>query len=212
MSDWISGNRFLSQTEMKHNALLVRDRLSAAGFSINAIAAILGNMQTESSINPGIWQDLKPNKGGYGLVQWTPASKYIEWAGSDWEGNGDKECERIAYEFANDIQYAKTKTYPLTASNFKTSDKAPAYLANAFLYNYERPKNLNQPKRGKQAEYWYEFLTGKEPPKPTDPGQPDNPDTPYDPEYPPGQFMGIKPWMLFRFGTVFNHWGVVSSH
>lgn len=211
---WISGNRYLSQGEMENNARLVRSALADGGFSINAICAILGNMQSESSINPGIWQNLKPGSaggGGYGLVQWTPWTKYSEWAGSGWENNGDKECERIIYEFAHGIQYYSTSQYPLSAAQFRSSDKAPGYLANAFIYNYERPSNKNQPKRAKQAEAWYRFLTGEEPPKPNDPGQPDNPDTPPDPDYPPDVKMGLEPWILARFGSSFNKYGLLST-
>lgn len=206
MSEWIYGNRYLTMDEMKHNALLVYNLLSAGGFSVNAVAAILGNAQTESSINPGVWQNFKPFKGGYGLVQWTPYTNYSEWAGADWENNGSKQCARIIYEFENGEQYYPTKAYPLTASQFKTSDKSPAYLATAFLYNYERPANKNQPQRRTQAEFWYEYLTGQKPPVPVDPDPP-------DPEYPP-EPSGAKffYWMLFRFGTRFNKWGVISAH
>lgn len=173
MSDWVSGNRYLTLTEMQNNADLVYDRLSGYGFSVNAIAAILGNMQSESSINPGIWESLKPFEGGYGLVQWTPYTKYSRWAGAGWENNGNKECERINYEFENGEQYAPTASYPISAQDFKSSNMSPEYLATAFLYNYERPKNLNQPNRRKQAAYWYEYLQGK--PSPPDPEPPDPP-------------------------------------
>lgn len=211
MSNWYSKNDYLTEQQMEHNARLFSDIMQGYGFSVNSIAAMLGNIQTESGVNPGIWQDRTVGTGGYGLVQWTPYTKYSEWAGSDWENNGDKECERIAYEFSHGIQYASTKSYPLSADQFKTSDKAPGYLANAFLYNYERPSNLNQPKRARQAEAWYKFLTGEEPPKPDDPGQPDNPDTPPDPDYPPDVEMGLKVWLMMRFPTRFNKWGIRST-
>lgn len=203
MSDWITGNRYLSQSEMENNATLFYEKMSSYGFSLNAIAGMLGNIQTESSVNPGIWQDLKPFKGGYGLVQWTPYDKYSDWAGSDWQNNGDKECERINYEFNNGIQYAPTSSYPMSASEFKTSDKAPSYLAYVFLYNYERPSNKNQPKRRRQADAWYEFLSGQTPPEP----DPDDPDVPPEPPQP-----DINYWMWFRFGTRFNKWGVIGGH
>lgn len=152
-------------SDMQKNALSVYAELSGYGFSLNAIAGILGNMQTESTINPGIWQNLTVGTGGYGLTQWTPYTKYSNWAGSGWENNGDKECERINYEFEHQgIQYIPTSKYPLSAAEFKTSDLSPQYLAYAFLYNYERPTNKNQPKRRTQADYWYTFLSGEEPP------------------------------------------------
>lgn len=209
LSEWITGNFYLSQSQMENNAKLFYARMSGYGFSLNAIAAMLGNIQTESSINPGIWQNLRPlGKSGYGLVQWTPFTKYTEWAGAGWQDNGDKECERIAYEFDHGLQYAPTSSYPITAKDFKTSDKAPAYLATAFLYNYERPSNLNQPKRRTQAEYWYTFLSGMEPPQP-EPPDPEHP----DPEYPPEpEHTKMNAWLWSRFGTRFNRWGLIGAH
>nr|DAQ05978.1 MAG TPA: Morphogenesis protein 1 wall, phi29, hydrolase, infection [Caudoviricetes sp.] len=37
----------------------------------------------------------------------------------------------------------------------------------AFLANYERPLDPNQPSRGTQAQEWYEFLGGIIPPTPS---------------------------------------------
>lgn len=164
MSDWYSGNYYITQAQMESNARLFYEKMSGYGFSLNAISAMLGNMETESGINPGIWQNLKPFAGGYGFVQWTPYTNYADWAGEGWEDNGDKECERIAYEFDNGLQYYPTDSYPISAQEFKTSTQPPGYLASVFLYNYERPKNLNQPNRRTQAEKWYTFLSGQEPP------------------------------------------------
>ena len=165
--DWIVGNRYLSKSEMEHNAAIVYDILTGYGFSVNAIAAMLGNMQVESTVNPGIWQNLKEGSaggGGYGLVQWTPWTNYSDWAGSGWEENGDKECERIHYEFTHGKQYYSTSKYPMSASQFMKSDAAPSYLAYVFMNNYERPENRNQPLRQTYADRWYTFLTGLEPP------------------------------------------------
>ena len=80
-----STNAYLSLSQMRGNAQYVMDLFQARGWSKNAIAAMLGNMQVESTINPGLWQgfDEFDYDGGYGLVQWTPASKYIDWAASD---------------------------------------------------------------------------------------------------------------------------------
>ena len=121
-------------------------------------------MQTESTLNPGIWENLEPFVGGYGLVQWTPYTHYSEWAGADWQNNGQKEMERIIYELENHLQWISTSLYPMTFREFSQSDKPPAYLAQAFLYNYERPTVKPQPARSKQAEYWYQYITGHEPP------------------------------------------------
>jgi hypothetical protein len=58
------------------------------------------------------------------------------------------------------LQYYPTDAYPETFSEFKTSTKSPSYLGMAFLLNYERPAEQNQPARGEQAEYWYTYLSG----------------------------------------------------
>ena len=55
---------------MQNNAVLLWSYFKAQGWTLNAVAAMLGNMQSESTINPGIWEGLDPFVGGYGLVQW----------------------------------------------------------------------------------------------------------------------------------------------
>lgn len=159
----ITGNRFLSKAEMENNARYIWNYLGAQGWSLNAVAGMLGNMQTESTINPGIWESLDSGNtsGGFGLVQWTPATKLISWANSmklDYQ-DMDTQLERIEYELANGIQYYPTPSYPETFKEFKSSTKDPYYLGMAFLANYERPAVSNQPKRGQQAQAWYEFLS-----------------------------------------------------
>lgn len=170
---WVSGNRYLSLDEMKVNALLIWANFKARGWTIESVSAMLGNMQTESTVNPDIWQGLHEGnlQGGYGLVQWTEALKYISWAGSDYK-NGDKQCERIQWELDNSEQYEPTDTYPMTFSEFSQSTDSPNTLAMVFLYNYERAADLDQPNRGTQADFWYEFLKGEEPEPPEPPVPP----------------------------------------
>lgn len=162
---WITGNRYLSKSEMQNNADIMYAFFTEKGWTVNAISAMFGNMQTESTLNPGIWENLDPFVGGYGLVQWTPYTHYSEWAGDGWQDNGQKEMERIQYELENHLQWISTSLYPMTFREFSQSDKPPAYLAQAFLYNYERPAVKPQPARSKQAEYWYEYLAGHPPVK-----------------------------------------------
>ena len=162
---WITGNRYLSLTEMQNNADIMYVFFIGKGWTVNAISAMFGNMQTESTLNPGIWENLDPFAGGYGLVQWTPYTNYSDWAGEDWQDNGQKEMERIIYELEKHLQWISTSLYPMTFREFSQSNKPPAYLAQAFLYNYERPTVKPQPARSKQAEYWYEYLVGHPPAK-----------------------------------------------
>lgn len=161
-ADVISANRFLTLNEMKINAAYIWGYLAPRGWSINAVAGMLGNMQTESTINPGIWQSLQSGNysGGYGLCQWTPATKFTDWCTANGYNIGDIDAalDRIEWELVNNEQYYPTTAYPLTFAEFKVSTDTPYNLAMAFLVNYERPANQNQPKRGTQANYWYEFL------------------------------------------------------
>lgn len=175
MNSWISKNNWLTMPEMENNAVLVWEFFSGFGWTIEAVAGMLGNMQSESNINPGIWEGLDPFVGGYGLVQWTPYTKYSEWAGEDWQNNGPRECARIIYELENRLQWIKTAKYPMSFSEFVSSTDSPSELAQVWLYNYERPTSLDQPWRSTQAEHWYEFLGGVPP------------------------IGKIPPWLLFKF-------------
>lgn len=161
--DPISGNRYLTMEEMQKNAVYIYWYLGKRGWTLNAIAGMLGNMQTESTINPGLWQNMAVNVGpAFGLVQWDPYTKYTNWC----TANGldpaamDSALKRIEWELENHEQYYATSAYPETFAEYKTSTKDPYYLGMAFLANYERPAEPNQPARGEQAEYWYTYLSG----------------------------------------------------
>lgn len=170
---WISGNRFLTQQEMENNALLVWGYFGNRGWTLHSVCGMLGNMQPESTINPNIWQSLNQGNlsGGYGLVQWTPASKVIDWCTTnslDYT-DGYSQLQRIQWEVDNNQQWIKTSSYPLTFQEFTQSTESPYYLGRAFIKNYERPADqteANLDRRGKNAEAWWRFLDGTEPPLP----------------------------------------------
>lgn len=170
---YITGNRYLSQSEMETNAKYIWDYLRVRGWSKNAVAGMLGNMQTESTINPGIWEGLNQGTGpGFGLVQWTPYTKYTSWCADRGLNPSamDSALQRIEYELNNGEQYYATDAYPLSFASFKTSTQTPEYLAMAFLHNYERPADYNQPHRATQARAWFNFLEGGS----VTPGAPDD--------------------------------------
>lgn len=167
---WTSGNYYLNLEQMQGNA----DEIWAwfqtnLDLPPNSVAAMLGNMQKESTINPGVWEDLveqPDHSNGYGLVQWTPARHLIAWANKEELDHtlGETQLERIFWEFENHIQWLETSAYPMSFQDFLWSTESPYDLALAFMYNYERPKDLNQPERGEYAEYWWTYLTGLPPP------------------------------------------------
>lgn len=144
------------------------------GWTKEAACGFLGNVQVESTINPGIWQDLNAGNmsGGFGLVQWTPASNYINWAISndyttyEQYGQIDPQLLRIQYELNNGLQWISTSEYPISFEEFTQSTESPEYLASAFLKNYERAGVEAEAIRRSNARYWYDNLTpgGIEPP------------------------------------------------
>lgn len=166
----IISNAYLSQSQMSDNAQYIADYLTDRGWTQNAIAGMLGNMQRESTMNPGLWESLAYGNmsGGYGLVQWTPATEYTAWAdarGYPWGNNtgnptiyfnGQLEC--ILWEVANNQQWIATSSFNFSFSAFTRSTQSPEYLAEAFMRNYERPGVLALEERKQNARYWYNNL------------------------------------------------------
>ena len=151
----------LNLEQMKINAEYIYKSLGDKGFTKNAICGMLGNMQSESTINPGRWQSDSvggdPSGHGYGLVQWTPYTKYTIWCSGDYS-TMDNNLSRVIYEIDNGIQWIQTESYPITFYEFAHSKESPEYLAQAFLRNYERPQDPDQPIRSTQARYWWDYL------------------------------------------------------
>lgn len=112
---WIGGNRYLSTSESINNAKMVVDYLTGLGWSSEAILGTIVNMDAESGINPQIWEGLTVDtSGGYGLVQWTPATKLIDWcnsSGLDYT-DGNAQLERINYESGAGIQWFENGYLP----------------------------------------------------------------------------------------------------
>ena len=185
-----------NSSQMATNAKYIYAYLKAKGWTANAVAGLLGNMQAESSINPGRWQSDKVDVGpAYGIVQWDPHSKYINWCseqGYSDPSEMDNNLARIIYELENQIQWYATSKYNFSFSEFATSKESPAYLGAAFVLNYERPADQSesvQNYRGSLATAWYEVIIGTEPDNP-DPDNPD-PDNP-NPDNPEGGFGTFK--------------------
>lgn len=167
-----TGNFWLNQRQMEANARYFRElcmQYTNPYFTINAMAGILGNAQIESTINPGIWQNLDEGnlELGYGLVQWTPATKYLDWCDQQRiePSEMSSAVDRINLEAAYKIQYAPSAKWP-APKTFKeylqSTDYSPEDMASIFLYNYERPGDplATEERRRQYAAYWYTFLGG----------------------------------------------------
>ena len=165
-------SRSLTRAEQEINVRYIYNYLKPRGWSLNAIAGMIGNFQAESAINPARWQSDKigATKSGYGLAQWTPASKFLNWCNN----NGfdptsmDSALKRIEDEMNDGYQYYSTSAYPLSFRKFKVSTESASYLACAFAWNYERSKVVIsgseaakqklKDQRGGFATTWYNYL------------------------------------------------------
>lgn len=175
-TNWIKGNRYLSTGEMQNNAQIIFNALLLKGWTKNAIAGMLGNMQKESTINPGIWQNLNPNPLlGWGLVQWTPSTNFTDWAAANGYANDDGDAQLIWIDTvtASVGQWIPTTQYPETFGEFKVSTQTPEYLADCFLKNFERPGEIDQPDRQRYARYWFDWWEGSPVPPPNPNPEPD---------------------------------------
>lgn len=145
---------------MTANAFMVWQFFKDLGFSAASIAGLLGNMQAESTINPGRWQG--GSGPGYGLVQWDPASKYRNWANSqgidmnDADENGNGQCTYV--NMCEQVgQWGSYGGYSYTWAQFsQLTDWNEATLA--FLYQFERPSVPHTADRLRYAEHWYEII------------------------------------------------------
>lgn len=168
------------------NAICIYTVLSALGWTLNAVAGILGNIEYESGYNPWRWQNdilvsqndaaaLASLEHGYGLFQFTPANKYIgnpnatqftEYAPnfSDAAGNPDDGSAQLRY-MDGYSDYSPSQSYPVSFSDYKQSTDSPEYCASIWLYNYERPANPGATEYGRRqaARYWFDALSGYTP-------------------------------------------------
>lgn len=178
---WYSyyGNGYTAQnwpdSYKENNANNIAYYFQQEGWTLEAICAMLGNMQAESYLNPAQWEHSAPvGSGGFGLVQWTPHTKYTNWAtsqGKNWQTDFDCELDRIEYELLNGIQWEPSRWHGMTFAEFSQSTDSVYTLTEAFLLAYENPRDPygSLSTRQANAAHWYEFFTGS-PPTPPTPG------------------------------------------
>lgn len=188
---WISKQGGLTRPEMENNADIVINYYRSRGYNDNTIAGLLGNMQAESSVNPGRIED--GGGGGYGLVQWTPMTVLIDHAEklglSDWD-NGDTQLIVIEGEVVGVSGINEWYSTEAFISNYYNSGATPDMigktgadflfntmnwsadkLAVQFMASYERPsydpKVNHYKKRMQYALEWLDYMGGIIPPIPT---------------------------------------------
>lgn len=164
----------------------------------------------------------------YGVTRKAFAIGLVQWDGYS-TSNGERQQKLVAYairnnynwydgvcqmyrlrgEWQSDSQYHFFNPVTIggvryTFANYVTSYASPTNLAHAWQAGYERNAG-GLGFRGVNAEWWYNYFTGGEPPEPIEPPDPDpsDPDEPIpeDPDnpLPDGEdFLPVWLWMLFR--------------
>lgn len=96
---WTDSLNALTQSQKEQNVRIIYSFFHALGWTNNAIAAMLGNMELEGQLNPAQWEyGYGVYGGGFGLSQWTPYTKLSTWLGTGWETNYTGQLQRINWE------------------------------------------------------------------------------------------------------------------
>ena len=157
-SDTFCSNSYLKQHEMLVNARYIYKYLSDNGWVPNAIYAVLGNMEKESTINPGLVE--RGGSGGYGLTQWTPPTKLTNWLGNKEKSDIDNQLSRLVYEANNEEQWDSSLCKPghpaMTFAQFTKNPNSCSVLAEYFCRCYENPEKVDDKilERQNRAKKW----------------------------------------------------------
>lgn len=185
---WVSEDRYLTQAEQENNANIIINYYRSMGIEDRTIAAILGNMQAESTLSPILTE--RGGGGGYGLVQWTPQSNLIDACnvlGLSPYTSGDVQIQVVIDEIVGNPSVRQWYTSQAFIQNYYTSGATldmvgitgqqfldntmnwtPDKLAVMFMVGYERPSYdplINHVANRKQnALNWYQYMGGIIPP------------------------------------------------
>lgn len=188
---WISDDRYLTQSEMENNANIIINYYRGVGINDCTIAAILGNMQAESTLSPGLNE--RGGGGGYGLVQWTPKQDLIDACSTlslSPYTSGDVQIQVVIEEIIGPASVRQWYTSQAFIQNYynsgatadmigisgldfldNTMNWTPDKLAVLFMAGYERPSydpNINHyANRQQYALNWYSYMGGIIPPTPS---------------------------------------------
>lgn len=113
---YYAGNNWLNEAQQRVNVTYIASYLMSKGWALESVAGICGNLQHESTINPGTWEQLLDgtpcyvyydwgqSPAGGGLVGWTPGcTRLLAWAsnlGVPWDSM-DFQLDELDFEFIN---------------------------------------------------------------------------------------------------------------
>lgn len=179
--------------EQKHNVDKIYTIFHALGWTDNAIAGMLGNMQVESGLDPACSYPKIGNTmadidnthaenypdNAYGLVQWKGRGSvdpdnnqlvgYAIRYGYEWY-DGDIQMNRLTWEYQTPAKFHNQTVDGVyyTFSSYASSTSSPSVLAKAWMVCYEGTYSVLS-NRQSNAEYWLTYIqSGPTPPTPDD--------------------------------------------
>ena len=179
--------------EQKHNVDKIYTIFHALGWTDNAIAGMLGNMQVESGLDPACSYPKIGNTmadidnthaenypdNAYGLVQWKGRGSvdpdnnqlvgYAIRYGYEWY-DGDIQMNRLTWEYQTPAKFHNQTVDGVyyTFSSYASSTSSPSVLAKAWMVCYEGTYSVLS-NRQSNAEYWLTYIqSGPTPPIPDD--------------------------------------------
>lgn len=179
---WIATDVYLGQSRRDDNARLIFAYLTNLGWTPQAVAGILGNMDVESTMNPALIEGrgvstlidnntcLAINAStGVGLVQWTghtptpPAGQKLASFAIRYNKNwydGELQCFRLERECDEDLQFDHGTVDGVSWDwqSYIASEETPEQLAKVWQYLYERGGSDTQTRQDK-ARYYYRLCT-----------------------------------------------------
>lgn len=173
----------MTEANKQNNATLAYQQLYGYGWTLAAVAGLLGNFEWESFLNPGQWQLGYPiggNSGGLGLGQWTPPAWWRDYATDFNKGLYDGVAQ-IEYVNLNNLykdgkwqgeHWNTTKSPYWTWTQYTTADTTPEITAQAFFNQWEQANDSSLPERQSRARKWYDYLGGTPPQPPYTPPPP----------------------------------------
>lgn len=178
-------------TYQEHNATLLHDWAIGQGWTENAAAAMIGNIQVESGLDPACSYPKIGNTlatisntyasnypdNAYGLVQWKGRGStdpnnnqlvgYAIRYGYQWY-DGEIQIQRLTWEYTNSQKFHPQTVDGVyyTFASFAASTATPETLAKVWMVCYEGTYSVLS-NRKNNARLWYNYFAGQ-PPVPTD--------------------------------------------
>lgn len=168
----------LTDSQTKSNARYIYNFLIQKGFTKKSACAVLGNMEEESSFNPGAWQYQDDVDYGYSLLQWTKGIYFIQWLVdidviktlapvqvNNLANSSNNEKRQLLMDAAltffmwtGDLSGDYFESSSWTFNKFKKSAESVDTLTKVFYEDYIRVNNGTLAERQRKANIWYNFF------------------------------------------------------